>query len=82
MLVNFVPFAGSFASFGAFVLAASTSAMLSLLTIAVAWIVYRPLLGGLLLLGAFAGGFVTVSMMRRARATKAGTIARSLPDSG
>jgi hypothetical protein len=70
MLVNFVPFAGSFASFGAFVLGASAAGMLSLLTIAAAWIAYRPLLGGLLLLGALVGGVATVTMMRRASATK------------
>ncbi len=70
MFVNFVPFAGSFVSFGAFLLGASAATMLSLLTIAAAWIAYRPLLGGLILAGGLAGGFATIAMMRRARATK------------
>jgi hypothetical protein len=71
MLVNFVPFAGSLVSFGAFVLAATASAALSLVTIAVAWLAYRPLLGGVILVGGIAGASLTISMMRRARAAKA-----------
>jgi hypothetical protein len=70
MLVSFVPFAGSFVRIGALVLAASVSTVLSLLTIAAAWIAYRPFLGGLILLGGVVAGFLTITMMRRARARK------------
>jgi hypothetical protein len=77
MLVNFVPFAGSFVSFGAFVLGASAAGVLSLFTIAAAWLAYRPLLGGAILVGGLAAGFLTITMMRRARATKTASATRA-----
>ena len=45
VLVDIVPFLGSVVEAGVFFIAFCGAAVLSLLTIAVAWIVYRPLLG-------------------------------------
>jgi hypothetical protein len=70
MVANFIPFAGSFVAFGAFVLAATVASGLSLVTVAVAWIAYRPVLGVAILLVAGAGLAAAFVMMGRARAAK------------
>ena len=70
MLANFIPFAGSFVAFGAFVLAGALASGLSLITVAVAWIAYRPVLGVAILLVAGAGLAAAFVMMGRARAAK------------
>ena len=67
MVANFIPFAGSAGSFGAFLLAAGGASGLSLGTVAVAWIVYRPLLGIAILVLALAGIVGAVTMMAKAK---------------
>lgn len=58
VIADVVPFIGSIVAAGSGLIAFVVSAVLSLITIAVAWIVYRPLLGvGLLVI---AGGLVYV----------------------
>jgi Transmembrane protein 43 len=49
VIADVVPFVGSLVGAGTGVIAFLLSAVLSLTTIAIAWIVYRPLLGGLLI---------------------------------
>lgn len=73
MLVNFVPGVGGVAALGALGLAATAAGCLSLVTIGVAWVVYRPVLGVAILFGAFVGFVVTIVMMRKASASKAQT---------
>jgi hypothetical protein len=70
MVANFIPFAGSLLSTGAFLLAAVGATGLSLVTVAVAWIAYRPVLGIALLVGAAVMIFGAMAMMRGARARK------------
>jgi hypothetical protein len=70
MVANFIPFAGSFVAFGAFILAAVGASGLSLVTVAVAWIAYRPVLGVAILLVAAVGIAATIVMMTRASAAK------------
>jgi hypothetical protein len=54
MLFAVVPFLESLVGAGAFLVALTLAVPITLLTIAVAWIVHRPLIGGLLLVGAVA----------------------------
>jgi Transmembrane protein 43 len=54
MLFAVVPFLESLVSGGAFLVALTLAVPITLLTIALAWIVHRPLIGGLLLFGAVA----------------------------
>jgi hypothetical protein len=69
MGVNFVPFAGSLVSSGAFLVGATLASGLSLLTISVAWLVARPLLGIALLVPAVATiAATTMSARKRMRA--------------
>jgi hypothetical protein len=64
VVADVVPFIGSVVGMGTGIVAFALSAPLSLVTIAVAWIVYRPLLGiSLLVVGI--GVFVGIFMMAR-----------------
>jgi hypothetical protein len=54
VVADVIPFVGSIMSAGIGLISFLVAASFSLVTIAVAWIVYRPLLGGLLLVGAVA----------------------------
>jgi hypothetical protein len=55
VVADFIPAIGSFVGFGAFLFSIVLSSALSLMTIAIAWIAVRPLLGvGVLLAAAFA----------------------------
>ena len=67
VVAEFVPFIGSFVSVGASLAAFVLAAPLSLLTIAVAWIFYRPLIGiGLLVLvGLLVGGAIWFAMKKK-----------------
>jgi hypothetical protein len=71
MVANFIPLVGSMVSFGAFLLSAAISSALSLVTVAAAWIFYRPLIGILVLVGAFGGLALAGVMMAKARRSKA-----------
>jgi hypothetical protein len=60
VVADVVPFIGSIVGMGTGIVAFALSAPLSLITIAVAWIVYRPILGVILLvvgIGVFVGIF-------------------------
>jgi hypothetical protein len=58
MLFAVVPFLESLVGAGAFLAALTLAAPLTLLTIAIAWIVHRPLIGGGLLVGAIVALFL------------------------
>lgn len=64
VVADVVPFIGSVVGMGTGIVAFALSAPLSLVTIAVAWIVYRPLLGVILLVVGI-GVFVGIFMMAR-----------------
>jgi hypothetical protein len=70
MLFAVLPFLESLVGAGAFLAALTLAIPITLLTIAVAWIVHRPLIGGLLLAGAIAAWFLLrqLSPKRRVRA--------------
>lgn len=70
VLADVVPFIGDLIEAGAAIIAFTAAAALSLVTIAVAWIAYRPLVGISLLL--VAGG-VAYAIHRRRNAKKAAT---------
>lgn len=53
-LVEWIPFLGDLASFGAAILSACLSLSISLVTIGISWIAYRPILAVLLIVGAVA----------------------------
>jgi hypothetical protein len=58
MLFAVVPFLESLVGAGAFMVALTLAIPITLLTIAVAWIVHRPLIGGLLVVGAIAAWYL------------------------
>ncbi len=58
MLFAVIPFLESVVGAGAFLVALTLAVPITLLTIALAWIVHRPLIGGLLLVGAVAALFL------------------------
>jgi hypothetical protein len=58
MLFAVLPFLESLIGAGVFLVALTLAIPLTLLTIAVAWIVHRPLIGGLLLIGAIAAWYL------------------------
>jgi Transmembrane protein 43 len=58
MLFAVVPFLESLVGAGAFLVALTLAIPVTLLTIAIAWIVHRPLIGGLLLVGAIAAWYL------------------------
>jgi Transmembrane protein 43 len=57
MLFAILPFLESLVGAGAFLVALTLAIPITLLTIAIAWIAHRPLIGGLLLAGAIAAWF-------------------------
>jgi hypothetical protein len=63
MLFAVVPFLESFVGAGAFLVALTLAIPVTLLTIAVAWIVHRPLVGGVLLIGAVAAWYLLRQLM-------------------
>jgi len=64
VLASVVPFLGKVVEMGTGLIAFLLAAIFSLVTIAIAWIVYRPLLGGLLIAGAVALVVVIKNKMR------------------
>jgi hypothetical protein len=70
MLFAVVPFLESLVGAGAFMVALTLAIPVTLLTIAVAWIVHRPLVGGVLLIGAIAAWYLLRQLLPR-RATPA-----------
>jgi len=58
MVFTVIPFLESLVGAGAFLVALTLAVPITLATIAVAWIVHRPLIGGLLLVGAVAAMFL------------------------
>jgi hypothetical protein len=66
VLADVIPFFGSIVGVGEAIVAGLVSVVLSLLVVAVAWIAYRPLLGGALLVAAVAGGITIGGRLRRA----------------
>jgi Transmembrane protein 43 len=65
VLASVVPFLGKVVEMGTGLIAFLLAAIFSLVTIAIAWIVYRPLLGGLLIAGAVALVVVIKGKMSR-----------------
>jgi hypothetical protein len=63
---NFVPFLGDVVGFVLFLACGLISLALSLITIGIAWLAYRPLLGGGLLAAALVA-IILVVMMRKKR---------------
>ena len=70
VMADVIPLLGDILGFGLGLFAAVVAASLSLVTIAVAWIAYRPILGGALLAGAIAL-FVVPKLLGRGRAKAA-----------
>jgi hypothetical protein len=65
MLFAVLPFLESLVGAGAFVVAFTLAVPVTLLTISIAWIVHRPLIGGLLLIGAIGAWFLLRKMHPR-----------------
>jgi len=66
VVADVVPFIGSIVGMGTGIVAFALSAPLSLVTIAVAWIFYRPILGVALLVVGI-GVFVSIFVMAKKR---------------
>ena len=62
-----LPFLGSLVEIGFAIVSFFVSAIVSMLVIATAWIVYRPLVGGLLLVGAIS----CIVLLKRLHAKRA-----------
>jgi hypothetical protein len=71
MLFAVLPFLESLVGAGAFLVALTLAVPLTLLTIAIAWIVHRPLIGGALLIGAVAAFFLLRQLHPRRQAQAA-----------
>jgi Transmembrane protein 43 len=71
MLFAVLPFLESLVGAGAFLVALTLSVPLTLLTISIAWIAHRPLIGGGLLVGAVAAWFLLRQMHPRRQAQAA-----------
>ena len=65
MLFAIVPFLESLVGAGAFLVALMLAIPVTLLTIAIAWIVHRPLIGSLLLIGAVAAWYLLRQLLPR-----------------
>lgn len=72
VVADVIPFIGDLVGMGSGVIAFAIAAPLSLLTIAVAWIVYRPLLGVALLLVAVGIGFGLKKVAGKRKSAKEG----------
>lgn len=66
VLADVLPFLGNIIGAGTSLIAGLVAAVLSLITVAVAWVVYRPLLGVALLAAALAIVFVVRSKLKKA----------------
>jgi hypothetical protein len=66
MILAFLPFLEGIAETGAFLIAVMMTIPLTLLVIAIAWVVHRPLIGGVMILLAI-GAFVLFGRMRTRR---------------
>jgi hypothetical protein len=66
VLADVVPLFGSIVGAGSGLIAGLLAAVLSICTIGIAWIVYRPLLGIALLIAAGAAAFLLLTRMRKA----------------
>jgi hypothetical protein len=71
MLVAFLPFLESLVGIGTTIIAFGLSFPITLVTIAVAWLTFRPLLGGGLLIAAAAGAWAISSLAIKKKAAKA-----------
>ena len=71
VVADVVPFAGSLMKLGMAFLAFGSAAVLSIATIAIGWMAYRPTLGAMLLAVAAAGLFIFVRAAGRRRAAAA-----------
>lgn len=67
VLADVVPLFGNMVGFGASVIAFMIAAALSLTTIAIAWLFYRPLLGGALLAAAIGVLVLVIVMLKKKR---------------
>ena len=76
MLAAFLPFLESIVGAGAFLVALGLAIPISLLTISIAWIVYRPLIGGLLLVAAIGAFFGLRQLLPKRRAVPMAAPAR------
>ena len=72
MLVAFLPFLESLVGFGTFFIALGLAIPITLVTIAVAWIASRPLIGGGILLIAVAATWAIRSMAVKKKAATTG----------
>jgi hypothetical protein len=72
MLVAFLPFLQSFVGAGTFFVAVALSVPITLITIAVAWLASRPLIGGGLLMAAAAAAWAIRSMAVKKKAVAMG----------
>ncbi len=79
VFADVVPFIGSIVGAGTGFIAALTAGFLSFITIGIAWFVYRPMLGIILLI--FAGGIGFFAFSRIRKATPAGAEATLPPES-
>ncbi len=71
VVADFIPFVGSIVEFGTGLIAFFIALALSGVTIAVAWIFYRPLLAILIIAGAIGAVVAAVMLIRKARASDA-----------
>ncbi|MEM1246085.1 MAG: TMEM43 family protein [Acidobacteriota bacterium] len=71
VFADVVPFFGRLAGVGVFAVSFLLAAIVSLTTIAVAWIFFRPLLGGLLMAGIGGLTFLLIRQLRSARQPEA-----------
>jgi hypothetical protein len=70
VLADFIPILGSVTRAGTFLIALVVAVPFSLLTIAIAWLAYRPVLGiGLILLAVLAGAGLVVLLRKKPAAT-------------
>ncbi len=67
VVADFIPMIGSFVGFGAFLFSIVLASALSLVTIAIAWIAVRPILGVAILVGAAGALAATVAVAVKAR---------------
>jgi hypothetical protein len=71
VLADVIPFIGNIVGAGAGLVAFFLAAGLSFVTIALAWLAFRPLIGAPLLIAALACGYFGVRAMGRRKATPA-----------
>lgn len=69
-LADFIPAVGSLVGLGAFLFSAVVSTALSLVTIAIAWVVFRPVIGVLVFIGAAGALALAIVLMVRAKKSR------------